>query len=127
MLYFAGRPEKHPDVCYSWWILASLAIIGRLHWIDAGKLQRYILACQDGELGGIADRPGNYADPFHTVFGTAGLSLLPVSLKAASAEPDEKGDAPTVIVLKKVNPVLCMAQEIIDRAGVKVQILPSSQ
>ncbi|EEC13200.1 geranylgeranyl transferase type II beta subunit, putative [Ixodes scapularis] len=29
-----GRPEKLPDVCYSWWVLASLKIIGRLHWID---------------------------------------------------------------------------------------------
>ncbi len=29
-----GRPEKLPDVCYSWWVLASLKIIGRLHWIN---------------------------------------------------------------------------------------------
>lgn len=25
---FNGRPEKAPDVCYSWWILSSLTIIG---------------------------------------------------------------------------------------------------
>ena len=41
-----GRPEKLPDVCYSWWVLASLKMIGRLHWIDADKLRLYILACQ---------------------------------------------------------------------------------
>jgi geranylgeranyl transferase type-2 subunit beta len=29
-----GRPEKLPDVCYSWWVLSSLQIIGRLHWIN---------------------------------------------------------------------------------------------
>ena len=29
-----GRPEKLPDVCYSWWILSALAIMRRLHWID---------------------------------------------------------------------------------------------
>lgn len=29
-----GRPEKLPDVCYSWWVLASLKILGRLNWID---------------------------------------------------------------------------------------------
>ena len=28
------------------------------------------------EGGGIADRPGNCADVFHTFFGCAGLSLL---------------------------------------------------
>ncbi|KRZ37120.1 Cyclin-dependent kinase 9 [Trichinella pseudospiralis] len=29
-----GRPEKLPDVCYSWWVLASLKILGRHEWID---------------------------------------------------------------------------------------------
>ena len=32
--FIPGRPEKLPDVCYSWWVLASLKIIGKLHWID---------------------------------------------------------------------------------------------
>ena len=26
---FNGRPEKLPDVCYSWWIYSSLCMIGR--------------------------------------------------------------------------------------------------
>lgn len=71
-----GRPEKQSDVCYSWWILSSLAIIGRLHWIDGEALARFILACQDPVAGGVADRPDNMADVFHTFFGIAGLSLL---------------------------------------------------
>uniref|UniRef100_A0A8B9EG54 protein geranylgeranyltransferase type II n=1 Tax=Anser cygnoides TaxID=8845 RepID=A0A8B9EG54_ANSCY len=54
-----GRPEKLPDVCYSWWVLASLKMIGRLHWIDREKLRCFILACQDEETGGFADRPGD--------------------------------------------------------------------
>ena len=41
-----GRPEKLEDVCYSWWVLSSLAMIGRLHWIDETKLQSFILDCQ---------------------------------------------------------------------------------
>jgi geranylgeranyl transferase type-2 subunit beta len=36
----------------------------------------FILKCQDAEDGGIADRPGNMADIFHTFFGISGLSLL---------------------------------------------------
>ncbi|KAI9664908.1 MAG: hypothetical protein M1821_006356 [Bathelium mastoideum] len=71
-----GRPEKLEDVCYSWWVLSSLAMIGRLHWIDQGRLASFILQCQDPENGGIADRPGDMVDVFHTVFGIAGLSLL---------------------------------------------------
>ena len=43
-----GRPEKLDDVCYSWWVLSSLAMIDRLHWIDGSKLIRFILLCQVG-------------------------------------------------------------------------------
>lgn len=56
-----GFPLQLPDVCYSWWVLASLKIIGRLHWIDREKLRSFILACQDEETGGFADRPGDMA------------------------------------------------------------------
>ena len=41
-----GRPEKLEDVCYSWWVLSSLAMINRLHWIDREKLVAFILSCQ---------------------------------------------------------------------------------
>lgn len=41
-----GRPEKLEDVCYSWWVASSLAMIDRLHWIDAGKLAEFIMNCQ---------------------------------------------------------------------------------
>ena len=46
-------------------------------------------------------------DPFHTLFGLAGLSLL--------------GDKS----VKKINPVFCMAQEVLDRAGVKHDVVDS--
>ncbi|CDS01596.1 probable BET2-geranylgeranyltransferase type II beta subunit [Sporisorium scitamineum] len=71
-----GRPQKLEDVCYSWWVLSTLSVLGRLHWINAKKLSRFILSAQDPEDGGIADRPDNVTDVFHTVFGCAGLSLL---------------------------------------------------
>jgi len=100
-----GRPEKLPDVCYSWWVLASLAILGRLEWVDGDMLAAYIRACQDRETGGFADRPGDMPDPFHTLFGIAGLSLL-----------GRHG-------LKKVNPVFCMSQEVLDRHKVTHQVL----
>ncbi|KAI5298464.1 hypothetical protein KEM56_004025, partial [Ascosphaera pollenicola] len=92
-----GRPEKLEDVCYSWWVAASLAILGKLHWLDEEKLVGFILRCQDGEKGGIADRPGDMVDVFHTQFGVAGLSLL--------GYPG----------LEEVNPTYCMPQYVIDR------------
>jgi geranylgeranyl transferase type-2 subunit beta len=71
-----GRPEKLVDVCYSWWVGSSLAMIDRLHWLDKQKLAHFILQCQDPDQGGISDRPDDMVDVFHTHFGVAGLSLL---------------------------------------------------
>jgi geranylgeranyl transferase type-2 subunit beta len=42
-----GRPEKQADVCYSWWILSALSIMGRVQWINTKKLKKFILQCQD--------------------------------------------------------------------------------
>jgi geranylgeranyl transferase type-2 subunit beta len=43
-----GRPEKLEDVCYSWWVMSSMAMIHKLHWIDSQKLTEFILKCQVG-------------------------------------------------------------------------------
>jgi geranylgeranyl transferase type-2 subunit beta len=71
-----GRPEKLQDVCYSWWVLSSLCVLERQDWINGDKLKQFILSCQDEETGGIADRPGDRVDVFHTFFGVCGLSML---------------------------------------------------
>lgn len=41
-----GRPEKLEDSCYSWWVMSSMAMIDRLHWVDGDKLAAFILRCQ---------------------------------------------------------------------------------
>jgi len=94
---FNGRPEKAPDVCYSWWILSALTCIDRGHWIDGDKLADFIHAAQDLEDGGIADRPEDVADVFHTFFGLAGLSLL------------RKAD------LAPIHPVYALPEEVVAR------------
>jgi len=73
---FNGRPEKLPDVCYSWWIMSSCYNIKQESLINLEALKKYILHCQDPELGGVGDRPGNEVDVFHTFFGIAALSLM---------------------------------------------------
>lgn len=94
-----GRPEKLPDVCYSWWVLSSLAILGRLHWIDQEALGRFILNCQDPQKGGISDRPNDEPDVYHTFFGIAGLSLM--------GFPG----------LKPVDPVYALPVDVVKRLG----------
>ncbi|KAH9053767.1 terpenoid cyclases/Protein prenyltransferase [Lactarius vividus] len=97
-----GRPEKLEDVCYSYWVLSSMAILNKLTWIDATALTRFIpLGSGDPDGGGIADRPGDMVDVFHTLFGVAGLSLL--------GYPG----------LEDLDPVYCMPASLIERLGLK--------
>jgi geranylgeranyl transferase type-2 subunit beta len=78
-----GRPEKSPDVCYSWWILSAMRLLMQTEGkkpqplpISQEGLLAFILASQDPVQGGIADRPGDRGDIFHTLFGVAGLAFL---------------------------------------------------
>ncbi|KAJ7095203.1 rab geranylgeranyltransferase [Mycena belliarum] len=96
-----GRPEKLEDVCYSFWVLSALSILDKVAWVDTGKLTSFILSAQDPEKGGIADRPGDMPDVFHTHFGIAGLSIL---------------GYPGLVDL---DPVYCMPAKIIEKKGLK--------
>ncbi|OJA20093.1 hypothetical protein AZE42_07714 [Rhizopogon vesiculosus] len=114
-----GRPEKLEDVsfrtticsavsiiplfqvCYSFWVLSALSILGKLTWIDASKLEAFILSAQETESGGIADRPGDVPDVFHTLFGIAGLSLLGYP------------------ALMDLDPVYCMPASIVENVGLR--------
>ncbi|KAI0345321.1 rab geranylgeranyltransferase [Trametopsis cervina] len=96
-----GRPEKLEDVCYSFWVLSALSILKKLSWINADKLIAFILSAEDLDHGGIADRPGDQPDVFHTLFGVAGLSLL--------GYPG----------LDDIDPVYCMPASLIEAKGLK--------
>lgn len=113
-----GRPEKLPDLCYSWWCLSSMKMINRMHLIDHNRLISFILACQDDEQGGFSDRPGNWVDPYHTMFGLASISLI---CHHYDKQSTGEGDLKTTQLedflskLKPVNPVLCMPEETINK------------
>eukprot|EP00871_Galdieria_phlegrea_P003241 jgi/Galph1/3918/GphlegSOOS_G2631.1 len=92
-----GRPDKKADVCYSWWVLASLAMLDRIHWIHVDALVEFIIQCQDLQYGGIADYPGDRCDVFHTFFGLAGLALLGCP------------------VLKPIHPVYALPIDVVER------------
>jgi prenyltransferase beta subunit len=39
-----GRPEKQADVCYSWWILSSLSILGRVRLLlNLPRYEQYVI------------------------------------------------------------------------------------
>jgi geranylgeranyl transferase type-2 subunit beta len=108
-----GRPEKQADVCYSWWILSSLSIMGKLPWINGDRLASFILQCQDDEDGGIADRPDDMADVFHTFFGIAGLSLLG-NLHCVESQGHS---------YRRIDPVYALPTDVVVRLGLQGQVL----
>ena len=72
-------------------------MIGKDHWVNRDLLKSFILECQDFEDGGFADRQGDVADVFHTLFGLAALSLL--------GYPG----------LKEIDPRYCMTVDVVER------------
>lgn len=50
---FEGRPNKPSDTCYTFWIGASLAILGQHHLINHKRLNAFCLKNQDS-FGGFA-------------------------------------------------------------------------
>mmetsp|Transcript_18584 Transcript_18584/g.27295 ORF Transcript_18584/g.27295 Transcript_18584/m.27295 type:complete len:88 (+) Transcript_18584:982-1245(+) len=82
----------------------------RLHWIDRGSLRQFILNAQDNVDGGIADRPGDVADVFHTFFGVCGLALLGYT----------QDDLDGFEGLKRVDPVYALPVDVLERMQVPV-------
>lgn len=122
-----GRPEKQADVCYSWWILSCLRIIGRVSWIDQDKLVSFILQCQGVESyclpcpelcgGGVADRPGNMVDIFHTFFGISGLSLLGFFSRSDWNKDGASNELPLI------DPTYALPEYIVNRLNLPSQKL----
>jgi len=124
-----GRPEKQADVCYSWWILSALSILGKVSWIDTYKLASFILRCQDVDDGGIADRPDDMPDVFHTFFGIAGLSLLGYLHNIGSNDDVGVGDTgqqqhqhPTAS-FREIDPIYALPTEVVKRMKLPGQVL----
>jgi geranylgeranyl transferase type-2 subunit beta len=112
-----GRPEKQADVCYSWWILSSLSILGRVPWINKKSLARFILNCQDNIDGGIADRPNDMPDVFHTFFGIAGLSLLGYLHNNNNANNE---------VFRKIDPIYALPTTLVQTLKLPGQVIVSN-
>lgn len=105
-------------MCYSFWVLSALSILNKLEYIDADKLISFILSAQDPEAGGIADRPGDMADVFHTCFGAAGTcgsisqSKVYMMCPAGLSLVGYPG-------LEDLDPVYCMPARLIEGIGLR--------
>ncbi|XP_031628291.1 geranylgeranyl transferase type-1 subunit beta isoform X2 [Contarinia nasturtii] len=73
---FNGRPNKPSDACYSFWIGATLKILGAFQFTNYSGNREYLLETQDVITGGFSKWPGSSPDPFHTYFSLCGLSFI---------------------------------------------------
>lgn len=74
---FNGRPNKLEDTCYSFWVMATLATMGKLELVDHSLARQFLITeTQDNLLGGFGKTPGSRADPLHSCLGLCALSLL---------------------------------------------------
>ncbi|MGH0147834.1 UNVERIFIED_CONTAM: hypothetical protein FKN15_048054 [Acipenser sinensis] len=106
---FAGDKWGEIDTRFSFCAVATLALLGKLDAINVEKAVEFVLSCMNFD-GGFGCRPGSEShagqvDPFHTLFGIAGLSLM----------GEEQ--------IKEVNPVFCMPEEVLKRINVHPEIL----
>lgn len=72
-----GRPGKPADVCYSWWVSASLMLLGRGEWVtEAGEaVSGYVKRSQHPLLGGVGKDHTCAPDPMHAYYALAGMAL----------------------------------------------------
>ncbi|CAG8899475.1 unnamed protein product [Penicillium egyptiacum] len=83
----SGRTNKLVDGCYSHWVggcwpLLESSLEGKPDSTEPPAnslfsregLTRYILACCQGNDGGLRDKPGKHVDSYHTCYVMAGLS-----------------------------------------------------
>lgn len=69
-----GRPNKAEDTCYSYWIGATLCLLGRADLLDNQELCSFILKCQT-QMGGFSKVMKSYPDILHAFYSMAWLSL----------------------------------------------------
>ncbi|XP_052221775.1 geranylgeranyl transferase type-1 subunit beta-like [Dreissena polymorpha] len=73
---FQGRPNKPVDTCYSFWVGATLQLLGAYHFVDRPSNRAYLMETQQPLTGGFSKWPSHSPDALHAYFGVCGLSLM---------------------------------------------------
>ncbi len=82
----------------------------------------FILQCQDADDGGIADRPGNMADVFHTFFGICGLSLMGYFKRLSDVSDVDKE---RFALFRNIDPTYALPVDIVEALNVPRQVMPN--
>ncbi len=74
---FQGRTNRDPDSCYSFWIGASIQLLGAFADTDVEGNRDFLLSeCQHSTLrGGFGKLPDTYPDILHSFYSLCWLSM----------------------------------------------------
>ena len=65
---FNGRVGKESDVCYCFWVISTLAILGRTDLIDQVAVRSWLASCETA-IGGFGKTAGQFPDLYHSYLG----------------------------------------------------------
>lgn len=95
-----------------------------MSWINTYKLGQFILNCQDEDDGGIADRPNDMPDVYHTFFGLCGLSLIGHLEKIGNRGQDNEGR--TTTTYRDIDPVFALPTDVVRKLGLRAQVMSNN-
>jgi len=72
---FRGRPEKPHDTCYSFWLGATLQMLGVYHLTHPEGNRQFNMRCQTSR-GGFGKQDDCGPDLLHSCYGLCGLSFM---------------------------------------------------
>lgn len=73
---YCGRPNKPQDSCYSFWVGASIRLLGAEHLTNSIANAAHLLQCAHCKLGGFSKHEDGYPDLMHSYMALAGLSII---------------------------------------------------
>lgn len=74
---FQGRRNKRPDTCYSFWVGATITLIGFFSLVNEESVRQFhIDDCQCPRTGGFSKLPGLHPDVLHSYFSICAMSLI---------------------------------------------------
>jgi len=76
LIGFNGRCNKRADTCYSFWVAASLDMIGEMELIDHSGYRRFLLDKTQHRIGGFGKCPEDPPDIYHSYLGLAALAIV---------------------------------------------------
>ncbi|KAI8812508.1 geranylgeranyl transferase type-1 subunit beta-like protein [Cladochytrium replicatum] len=96
---FHGRPNKPADTCYSFWVGASIAILGHYDLVAFDANDEF-LETTHSRWGGYSKHPEGYPDVLHSYMGLAGLSLSGIHNDIQPVDPMVNASVDTVKFMK---------------------------